>query len=291
MQKRSLLSGQRCAVAALGLGLLTCGGAYGAVVYGVSSSNNLLQFNSATPGTIDSSVAITGMQPGEAVLGIDFRPATGGLYALGNSNTLYLVDAVTGAASAVGSGLGLVLNGTQFGCDVNQQIDRIRVVSETDRNYVVNPNTGTAAQFTNLFYPAGDPNAGVNPNVVGSAYSNNFAGTTSTQLYGIDTNLDILVTQANSAGTLGTVGPLGLDASAVLGLDIETGTNTAFAAILPVGGPVSNLYTVNLGTGAVTLLGQIDGGLNIVDITVAIPEPTTLSLLGAAGLLVARRRR
>ena len=44
-----------------------------------------------------------------------------------------------------------------------------------------------------LAYAAGDPNAGANPNVVGSAYTNNFAGATTTTLYGIDSDLDILV--------------------------------------------------------------------------------------------------
>ncbi|CAN5647231.1 DUF4394 domain-containing protein [soil metagenome] len=279
------------ACAALAVGAAVTADASAAVIYGVSSTNNLLQFNSNTPGTIDSSLAITGIQPGENVIGLDFRPATGGLYALGSTNRLYTVNPNTGAATPVGAGLGLVLNGTQFGFDFNPVIDRIRVVTETDRNYVIDPNTGLATQVTNLFYPAGDPNAGVNPNVVGSAYTNNFNGAATTQLYGVDTNLDILVTQANSAGTLGTVGPLGVDASAVLGFDIESGTNVAYAAILPAGGSVSNLYTINLGSGAATFGGQINGGLAIVDITVALPEPASLSLLALPAFAVLRRRR
>ena len=133
---------------------------------------------------------------------------TGSCTALGSFSRLYTVNTTTGAASLVGA-LGLALNGTAFGFDFNPSIDRIRVVSESDRNYVLHPDTGIATQVTNLFYGPADPNFGVNPNVVGSAYSNNIAGTPTTQLYGIDTNLDILVTQANSAGTLGTVGPIG----------------------------------------------------------------------------------
>ncbi|MBC8107912.1 MAG: DUF4394 domain-containing protein [Anaerolineae bacterium] len=278
------------AAAACGVCLSTAGVASAAVIYGVSSNNNLLQFNSASPGTIDSSLAITGMLPGENTIGLDFRPANGGLYALGSQSRLYTVDPNTGAATLVGA-LGLTLNGTQFGFDFNPVIDRIRVVSETDRNYVLDPNTGVATQVTNLFYGPADPNFGVNPNVVGSAYTNNVNGAASTQLYGIDTNIDILVTQANSAGTLGTVGPLGSDVAAILGFDIEAGTNIAYAAMLPSGGSISNLYTINLATGLATNLGQINGGLTIVDITAAIPEPASVATLAALGLLVGFRRR
>ena len=263
-----------------------------ATIYGVTNNNNLLEFDSTTPGTIDSSLAITGLGT-ENVLGIDIRPATGQLFALTSGSNLYTINPANGAATLVGA-IGTVLNGTAFGFDFNPTIDRIRVVSETDRNYVLNPNTGALQlQATNLFYPAGDPNAGVNPNVTASAYTNNPAGATSSQLYGIDTSLNILVTQANNAGTLGTVGSVvTVDPSAVTGFDIEGGTNIAYAALLPAGGSVSSLYTINLATGAATLIGQIDGGLNITDITVArVPEPTTLAALGAASLLFTRRRR
>jgi len=37
--------------------------------------NALVRFDSATPGTIAATVAVTGLQSGELLLGIDFRPA------------------------------------------------------------------------------------------------------------------------------------------------------------------------------------------------------------------------
>ena len=58
----------------------------------------------ATPGTIASTITITGLQPGENVLAIDLRPATGQLYALGSTSRLYVVDVVTGVGTAVGTG-------------------------------------------------------------------------------------------------------------------------------------------------------------------------------------------
>ena len=54
-----------------------------ATMYAIDNANNVLTFDSATPGTISSNVAISGLFAGEQVVGIDTRPATGQLYALG----------------------------------------------------------------------------------------------------------------------------------------------------------------------------------------------------------------
>ena len=52
-------------------------------IYAVDPTNNLVRFDSTTPGTIEASIPITGLQPTEKIQGIDFRPATAQLYALG----------------------------------------------------------------------------------------------------------------------------------------------------------------------------------------------------------------
>src|SRR3954463_12181569 len=62
--------------------------------FGVTTANALVRFDTATPGTIISSTPITGLQSGESVLGIDFRPATGDLYALGSTSRLYIINPV-----------------------------------------------------------------------------------------------------------------------------------------------------------------------------------------------------
>src|SRR4051812_33031925 len=97
----------------LGAAVLLAGStAQAATVYGLTSTGSLVQFNSATPGTIARSVPVTGLQPGETLQGIDFRPATGQLYGLGSGSRLYVIDINTGAATQVGSSGAFTVNGT-----------------------------------------------------------------------------------------------------------------------------------------------------------------------------------
>lgn len=268
------------------------------LIYGIANqapATALLTWDSAAPNAILTGAFVTGLQSNETLLGIDFRPATGELYGLGSTSQLYKLNPATAVATAVGGQFSTLLNGFSFGFDFNPTIDRIRVISETNQNLVINPITGAVQLVaTNLFYGPADPNFGVDPNAVDAAYTNNFPGAATTQLYDIDTGLDILVTQANNAGTLGTVGPLGLNVSAAGGFDISGLTGIAYAAFLPAGSSQSNLYTINLATGLATSVGQIDGGLVITSLTVApvVPEPASIALimLGCLSFVAARRR-
>ena len=278
---------------AASLGLAMAGSAQAETAYAVTQNGTLISFDTATPNIIDSGFAITGLQNNEVIHGIDFRPATGELYALGSTSRLYKLDLNTGAATEVGSGpFAPLLNGSSFGFDFNPVIDRIRVVSDVDKNYVLNPNDGTATGVTDLFYNTGDANFGTNPNVVNSAYTNSFAGATSTQLYGIDTGLDILVTQANSAGTLETVGAIGADINAIGAFDIDGITGNAFVAEIDVATSPNRtrFWSLDLNTGAGTFIGEVGGGQIVTSLAV-IPEPSSLALMGVASLALLRRRR
>lgn len=265
-------------------------------VYGITTDNTLFSFDSSTPSTLTSGRPVTGLGVNESLRGIDFRPSTGQLYGLGSSGQLYTINLSNGAASTVGAA-NASMSGTAFGFDFNPQLDLIRVTSNTGANFVLNPNGTLNATGTNLAFAAGDPNFGTSPNVVGSAYSNNFNGTGSTQLYAIDSGVDVLATQNNNGGVLNTVGVVHLpNTSELVGFDIAStgpGNNTAYASLTPVGGVISNFYIIDLGTGLSGLVGQIDGGTLVADIAVApIPEPTSLGLAAIAGLgLLARARR
>lgn len=289
-----LASGAATSVGGIGAGNLTIVGIAVApppfTVYAVDGSNNLHSFYSSDSANLLSTLPITGLEGGESILGIDFRPRTNELYALGSSNRLYRIDTITAAATAVGSGpFTPALNGTAFGFDFNPTVDRIRITSDNDQNLRAHPDTG-AVVFTDgtLAYAAGDPNAGADPNVVGSAYINNFVGFGTTTLYNIDSDLDVLITQTPpNSGTLNTVGPLGINVGDNVGFDVPSGLGPnqyAFASAVVSG--TYNLYSINLTTGGAVPVGTIgNGSTAIVDIAVDAP-PVNAYLLGASGTTI-----
>ena len=276
-----------CAMVALAAG----GVAQGETIFGVTDTQNLVSWNSSDPTNLLSGTAISGLMSNELVRGIDFRPATGELYAVGSFNNLYTLDTVSGVATRVNAApFAFPMNGSSFGFDFNPVIDRIRLVSDANQNLVVNPNDGTVTQVTPLFYGAGDANEGMDPNIVGSAYTNSVAGAMSTQLYGIDTGLDVLVTQANSAGTLVTVGSLGVNINDNLSFDISGRTGVAYVTVEDTDISRSTFWVVDLSTGQASFLGEIGGGA-LITATAIVPAPGSIALLGVAGLGALRRRR
>lgn len=233
------------------------------MIYGVTTGNQLVRFSASTPGTLTTVGAITGLQTGENILAIDFRPSNGQLFGLGSTSRLYVINRMTGAATVVGAQFTPALSGTNFGFDFNPTVDRIRIVSDTGQNLRVNPNNGAVTVDGNL-------NPGT-PIISAAAYTNSFGVATTTTLYDIDTTTDRLLIQSNpNAGTLTDVGPLGFDFQSVNGFDIASNnsggvnatTNTAYAVSANgFGAPL--LYTINLTTGAASLAGSIGGVTNL----------------------------
>ncbi|MDQ6656555.1 MAG: DUF4394 domain-containing protein, partial [Verrucomicrobiota bacterium] len=244
--------------AGLGLATLLTASLRAEPITALTSTNRLLTVDSAAPGTlIRGGVPITGVPSSESLIGIDFRPATGELLGLSNASRIYSINEFTGVATPIGTAGQFTLNGTSFGFDFNPTVDRIRITSNSGQNLRVNPNDGTlAATDGPLRYAATDVNAAANPSIVGSAYTNSFATAGATILYDIDNNLGILAIQnPPNNGTLNTVGPLGVTPDATLGFDVSGTTGVAYAA-MTVGG-VTNLYTINLLSGAATLVGPL----------------------------------
>ncbi len=240
----------------------------------LTASGQLASFNRVTPATAVGSITVTGLNGGETLLGIDYRPANGVLYALGSAGSIYRVDPSTGVAtlsSTLKAAAGddnpfTVLSGTSFGVDFNPVPDRLRVVSNTGQNLRINVETGDAITDT-----AVSPSAAVSA----VAYTNSFAGTVSTRLFDINLATSTLDLQnPPNDGTLVTGAPLGVTPTAVNGFDIDARSNTGFAA-LTVGGATS-LYRVNLAaaapTAAATLVGAIAGSEVISGLALA---PTT----------------
>ena len=248
------------------------------IIYGLSNGN-LVRFTAANPSSLLQSSLISGITAGQSIVGMDFRPLTGELYALGYNSAngesqLYKITLATGAATVVNSTpvvLGLGSGKVSF--DFNPTVDRIRVVGSNNSNYRLNPITGAiAATDLNLNYAAGDVNAGTDPSVGAVAYTNSYAGATSTTLYDVDDSLAVLTTQnPPNNGALNTIGSLGVslnlaDPSTDLDIyfDVVSATNKAFLSANTIGSSNDNLYSVNLTTGAATLLGAT--GIPLQDI-------------------------
>lgn len=244
--------------------------------YALGAQNSLIRIDLTDPKRILGRIDLTGLGSGVRLLGIDFRPATGGLYGLGSDSRLYQIDVDSGAATAVSATpFTPALSGTAFGFDFNPTVDRIRVVSNTGQNLRLHPVTGAvAAMDANLAYAGSDPNGGSIPRVTGAAYTNpDNDPMTATTLYDIDAALGVLVTQnPPNNGTLNTVGALNLDVGDLLGFDIRLdGTsNLAYLAVTQRsrGAQAVRLMRVDLATGAATDLGRIGRGESVTGLAI-----------------------
>lgn len=213
------------------------------VAYATDASNNLHIFN-PTMNQTPITKSITGLQADESIVGIDMRPATGQLFAMGSTSRLYTINTASGAATAIGTGPFGILLGTSFGFDFNPSVDRIRVVSNTGQNLRLNPNDGA------LVATDGNLNPGT-PIVSAAAYTNNIPAASSTVLHVIDTSTDMLYQQIPpNDGVLVPTGSLGINVDAENGFDIGGATGNAYA-VLSVSG-TSKLYKINLSSGMAT---------------------------------------
>ncbi|CAN5878964.1 DUF4394 domain-containing protein [soil metagenome] len=264
------------------------------LLIGLTDGNQLVRFESTAPQTILGNAQITGVQTGESILGIDLRPATGQLYGYGSTSRLYTINVLTGVATEVGSGPFMPPgDGVTHGFDFNPAVARIRLVRNANRNLQLHQDTGQVVAVDGpLAYVMGDTNFGVDPTVTGSAYINNFPGTMTTTLFGIDSGLNILVRQdPPNAGGLVTIGSLGLPFSVDgrNGFDVSGLTGIAYAAFINPLVAESSLFTINLATGAATQIGStpiggINSGIILRGLTAAvIPEPSSFALLGIGG--------
>ena len=218
------------------------------IAYATTANNMLYRFD-PTKGT-NTSVALTGLATSESIVGLDFRPANGSLYAISNQSRLFSVNTASGALTVVGTTLVPGLSGTAFGFDFNPTVDRIRLGSNTGQNLRLHPDLGTVAAID------GNLNPGT-PFVSGAAYTNNVAGATTTTLFVLDSQTDILYRQdPPNNGTLVMIGNLGVDVDADNGFDI--GGNSAIAYALLKVNNATAVYTINLTTGMATKVSDIN---------------------------------
>ncbi|MES2573386.1 MAG: DUF4394 domain-containing protein [Bacteroidota bacterium] len=238
----NLTSGKAEKVGTFGLAIIGIAFKTNPVAYAATADGKLYRFDPTNP-TLNP-VNFVGLLASETVVGLDFRPATGALYAVTNQSRLLTVNTANGQVTAVGATLAPALSGTCFGFDFNPVVDRIRLVSDTGQNLRLHPDLGTVVGTDTTLSPG-------TPAVSGAAYTNNFVTTATTNLFVIDYTTNMLYNQTPpNNGTLVPIGALGIDVDSENGFDIGGNSNTAFA-LFKVGGTTS-VYSVNLTTGAAT---------------------------------------
>jgi hypothetical protein len=244
----------------------------------IGDGTTMCAFNTNTPGTLDWVRDVSGFSGNDtSLVGVDFRPKNGVLYGVGNYGGVYTLPTVppsngTYPIMRVGQ-LTVTLEGTSFGVDFNPAADRLRVTSDTGQNLrhdVDGNSTIKDMPLTN--------NGAQAKGVTAAAYTNNDNNAdTATTLFDIDTVNDQVAIQAPANnGTLSPTGKLGLNAGLSAGFDIfadlsagKTISNTAFATLLPSGGRQS-FYTVDVLTGAATVVGTFPSIAPVTDVAVAL---------------------
>ncbi len=277
---------QRWLVGVAAVALVTAfSGAQAQTVQTVRDGNTIVTFQATAPGVVVSSVAVTGLDPLTTIAAIDYRSSSPRvLYAMSNVGQLYVVNTRTGAATKVGATPATPTIGG-VGFDFNPTVDRLRVVTQTRQNFRVHPDTGAlVAVDGTLAYAAGDPLSGAIVNVAGAAYTNPVVGATSTTLYVIDTRGALapaqLATQGNATagpntGTLFSVGSTNVTTLGNVGFDISR-EGTALATMTSPGTRVTSLYSINLTTGAATLIGALGGNMLYEGLAIALAPFATM---------------
>ena len=282
-------------IGAATLGL--CSAGVGAVpLLGLTSANELARIDT-TDIAAATRTAITGLDAGDRFVGIDLRPSNNMVYGITQSNKLYTLNAMTGAASFVASLSSPVVQMSQgYGIDFNPVADfagatSLRFTSSGGSNFAINANTGVVGNLAGM----------IAPGFSAVAYSNSTILPTmappSTALYYINSATDMLsvATGAFNAPTITTIGALGIDVLNANGFELLA-DGRAFAALNVDANSslVTGIYGIDLGSGAATLIGSYNGTLS--GLTLApVPEPGTWATLamglGALGFIARRRRR
>ena len=262
---------------------------------GVTTANQLVSFpiSGATlaltdigtgPITVDhdrnTATVPQALAAGENILGLDFRPSLGTLFALSSTGCLYAVS-TSGTTAGVATPFDLdtattgvqcaitpALAGAEFGFDFNPLVDRIRVIGDTQQNLRLNPGTGGVVDSDTMTAGIqGDTNLS-SAGITAAAYTNSFtrsldfAAPTVTTIFVLETTSanDMLALQGSENGTpnspngglITNIGVLGADFTDDSAFDIiggntkiTTPTTTwvnavGFAVLTPTASPTQS---------------------------------------------------
>ncbi|APE44401.1 hypothetical protein BOO69_14030 [Sulfitobacter alexandrii] len=223
---------------------------------------------------------VTSVDLSTPVWAIAYRPVTGDLLGFGDG-AIFTIDPASGEMTDLGASFmddATIADGAMVALDFNNAIDAVRAVSTGGDNLVYFPDgfgdgderAGSVRRFTHLAYAQGDAMAGTTPMVYANAYTNAVPGAKASETfqYALDAETDALISLANNDGTLATIGKVTVDGEEVDlapmgGFDIVSaseGDNMAYAILQMEGAENAGLYTIDLETGAATMLADLGMG-------------------------------
>lgn len=264
------------------LGLLSAASA--ASLFGVTSGNNLVSFETSDPSTFLTSVPISGLfnsdgvtqDPNAFVVNLSYNPGTGQFFGIDTNANFYQIG-LNGSATLLNNTFSP--SGFDAGFSYDPFTGGFAYADDSAERFNLTA-AGVATLVGSAAYGAGDANELTAPQVFGLAIDPDFGNA-----YFLDANLGILALAVDPDATeLFTVGSLGFGVTAFGDLAIDGG-GQLFAS-LSTDGLSSGLYSIDETTGAASLLGNFTTGMT----TISIPEPSS-ALLGGLGVLALLRRR
>lgn len=240
-------------------------------IYILAEGNLLYEIDLENPTQAIDVIKIETKFPSENILSIDFRPATGQLYALSNFLTLYTINVNKNRTGNAATAINPINEAPEtpfpyigFGFDFDPTNDRIRVSTGGFPSVRRNPENFTQDE--------NDPNSfGALDRVLGLAYSNNYSGATNTTLFAIDPFEDRLL-RYNDRDALQTevVGGLGSDIDEIGGFDIAARMSyqQEYALASVRRGEKWELDVVDLKSGKLTKFSDLPAGNKIIGLAI-----------------------
>jgi hypothetical protein len=231
---------------------LLTGAAVAAPAVGLTGDKTLVMFDTETlavSGTMD----VSGV---DRLHGIDVRPADGMLYGVTGDGKVVTIDTASGAATEKSTLSETLADGVWASVDFNPVADRLRIVGSDGTNHRANVDDGAVTIDGSLAYESADMHAGEAPNIVAVAYTNSVGKPEATAMYDIDATIAGLIQQIPpNDGVLKAIGKLGATGADNWAFDISATADLQNTAWLVAG---KTLHTVDLATGAATVVGDID---------------------------------
>lgn len=257
---------------AAALFMTACAGAASAQsrLYGVDGAN-LLELNPTT-GAVIGTTPITGA-PG-TVGGLAYDANTGTMFLSSTSlDSLWTLNISTGVATQIGGygNAAVVMHGLE--------------VDDTGQLYGYSTNAANGARFFSI-----DRNTGLATGIsdpgFGGFGSMGYVAATGT-MYISDTVGDQLLTINRTTGVVTPIGLHGFASQIGVGMAYDP----TFGMLAVNNSGTDALYSLNLSTGAATLISNLTSGNMLSLAFIPIPAPGTIVLLGVAGMFASRRRR